>query len=165
MLTQETLKKYLIYTPETGIFIWRINIHTRAKAGHTAGTLSYYKYINIKIENKSYPAHRLAFLYMTGNFPESIVAHINCNRSDNTWYNLRQATKSQNAQNSIKSKGNSSGIKGLHIDTKYNGRYYCYVDLYGKRITKSFKLNEKEKAIAWLQQTRTIIHGEFARHA
>ena len=113
MLTQEQLKEFLSYDPDTGIFTWLKAACNSVRVGSVAGCLDTYGYIRIKRARKQYGAHRLAFLYMTGEFPVDQVDHINGVRNDNRWLNLRQATGSQNMSNQGKPITNTSGFKGV----------------------------------------------------
>lgn len=106
MITQGRLKDYLSYNPETGLFKRLTSKHSVAVITHAKG------YLYIKIGSKSYFQHRLAFLYMTGLMP-SQVDHINHNRSDNRWENLRSADQLVNMKNKSKYKNNSSGFTGV----------------------------------------------------
>src|SRR6185369_15339637 len=112
----DKLKEHLIYIPEVGTFLWRTS-RRRGKKGDVAGCLrAGYRWIGI--EGKVYPAHRLAFLWMTGRWPcTRDVDHINRDPSDNSWANLREATSSQNSSNRPLPK-NRSGYKGVKV-TKY----------------------------------------------
>lgn len=112
MITQSELKEVLDYNPDTGVFIWLKSNGNRAKVGNVAGAKRR-GYIRIQIKEKMYSAHRLAYLYMTGNFPENFIDHINHIRDDNRWVNLRDATDSQNGANRPKFKNNTSGYKGV----------------------------------------------------
>lgn len=91
-LTVERLKELLHYDPETGVFVW---LRSRRRLGVTAGFLAH-GYRKIKVGGVAYPAHRLAWLYMTGEWPDAQIDHINFFCSDNRWANLRAATPSQN---------------------------------------------------------------------
>jgi hypothetical protein len=114
MITQSELKEVLEYNPDTGLFIWlKSNGNRRLKAGDAAGTKMKVGYVRITIQGKMYQAHRLAHLYMTGNFPENFIDHINHIKDDNRWTNLRDATLSQNQANQPKRKTNTSGYKGV----------------------------------------------------
>ncbi len=111
-LTQEQLKSKLDYNPNTGIFTWNrkgIGI----AIGKVAGTLLSGGYIHIGLNNKQYLAHRLAVLYMTGKFPREVTDHINHNKRDNRWENIRTCTHVQNMQNTKITARNTSGYKGV----------------------------------------------------
>jgi len=113
-LTQERLKSLLHYDPCTGVFTWLDRRSIRVAAGHIAGGIHPHGYIHIGINKRQYGAHRLAFLYMTGEMPVNQVDHINGVRDDNKWANLRHATHSINSKNRRKDKTNKSGVTGVH---------------------------------------------------
>ena len=113
-LTQDVLKSLLNYDPETGEFTWLIN-KGRAKAGSIARYSDSYGYLRIKINKKDYFAHRLAWLYVYGEFPENDIDHIDGDRSNNSISNLRKATRSENLQNLALSISNNSGFIGVHF--------------------------------------------------
>jgi hypothetical protein len=113
MLTAERLRELLHYDPSTGIFTWRVRRCGRALVGATAGSLNADGYVHIRVDGGRYKAHRLAVLYMTGEWPVRDVDHENLCRSDNRWNNLRRATRSQNCANSRRPRNNTSGFKGV----------------------------------------------------
>jgi hypothetical protein len=104
-MTQQELKELLHYNQDTGIFTW-------IAKNKIAGGINSQGYVAIKIKNKIYKAHRLAWLYVHGVWP-SIVDHINRIKNDNKLSNLRLATQSENQFNSNLRKDNTSGIKGI----------------------------------------------------
>lgn len=112
MLTQEYLKTHLSYSPETGLFT-RIKANGTAHIGDIAGTLSKTGYIYISLNNKSYRAHRLVWLYLYGHFPECLIDHINGIKYDNRLENLRLCNKEQNGFNSKIQVRNKFGLKGV----------------------------------------------------
>lgn len=103
-LTQKRLKELLFYDKKTGVFSWRVTLSGRGgkvKKGHIAGTKDTKNKTQIKVDGKLYFAHRLAFLYMNGEWPKEQVDHINRIVEDNSWDNLREATLSENLTNRI----------------------------------------------------------------
>jgi len=113
MITHEELIDYLSYDEETGLFTVIKHKASRRPIGSIAGAMEPDGYIRISIDKKAYPAHRLAWLYMTGDFPSDCIDHINHIRNDNRWCNLREATHKINARNARKSKRNKSGVVGV----------------------------------------------------
>ena len=101
------------YDPDTGMFVWRVSQAKRIKKWSVAGSINKDGYIKISIDGSSYLAHRLAWLYMRGRFPVHSIDHINHNRLDNRFSNLREADYSMNNKNASKIKDNSSGVTGV----------------------------------------------------
>jgi len=98
MLTTKELKAVLDYAPDSGIFTWLVDSKRKPK-GSEAGSNHGNGYVRIVIDGVKYYAHRLAFLYMTGEFPTNICDHINRDKSDNSWNNLRDVTYKINNNN------------------------------------------------------------------
>ena len=96
MLTAIRLRKVLSYAPATGIFRWKVSASTRAPVGTIAGAKNGRGYRQIRIDGRPYSASRLAWLYMTGKWPNSEISYLNGKPSDTRWANLREATSSPN---------------------------------------------------------------------
>ena len=103
MLTAIRLRKVLSYAPATGIFRWKVSASTRAPVGTIAGAKNGRGYRQIRIDGRPYSASRLAWLYMTGKWPNSEISYLNGKPSDTRWANLREATcrKSQSPEEKI----------------------------------------------------------------
>lgn len=101
MITQDRLRELLHYDPDTGIFTRLVSTGWRGKVGDVAGYKNPDGYLVIMIDYKLYLAHRLAWLYTYGRFPE-VTDHINGVRDDNRIVNLREVTNWENAQNKKK---------------------------------------------------------------
>lgn len=116
MLTQELIKEYLSYSPETGVFTWIKKPNRSIPIGREAGYINQAntkRYRIITVEGNMSGAHRMAWLYMTGELPEE-VDHINGDGTDNRWENLRAADRLSNQKNMRKSTRNTSGVVGVH---------------------------------------------------
>lgn len=109
-ITTDRLRQVLRYEPEVGTFTWLVTTKRR-KAGDLAGSTNVSGYLTIRVDGVLYLAHRLAWLYMTGEWPEALIDHINRARSDNRWVNLRTATHKVNANNRVNNAGNGGVYK------------------------------------------------------
>lgn len=98
-LTAHQLRSVLSYDDTTGLFRWLVKPSPRIPLGAVAGTKSVHGYIVIKVGAKYHRAHRLAWLYVHGDWPEQLIDHINGVRDDNRIVNLRPASGSINTQN------------------------------------------------------------------
>lgn len=119
-LTAQRLRQLLRYDAQTGDFTWLVGTARLQLAGRLAGTGDRRKYNRIGVDGRQYPAHRLAWLYVHGSWPESFIDHINGVKKDNRIANLREATNAQNMQNMRRPRGDgSSGFLGVtwHGDT------------------------------------------------
>jgi hypothetical protein len=114
MITQELLQERYHYDPLTGVFTNRIAINSNSPAGKVAGTLHKRGYIRIAINGKQYQAHRLAWLYHYGCWPQHTVDHKNQVKDDNRIDNLRDVTLSVNCLNRGKPKGYTQQKSGRY---------------------------------------------------
>lgn len=161
MITQSELKELLEYNPDTGIFT-RKTSKGGVKIGSIVGSKRYDDYIQISLQYKKYPAHRLAWLYINGKEPRNHIDHINGNRSDNRICNLREATNQENIFNSKLSKANTSGIKGVTWD-KQKKKWVAQIMLNYKTI-KIGRFKNIEDAKDSVIKFRESLHKEFANH-
>jgi len=108
------IRRRLSYSPLTGQFIWIAEATSGPRmVGKIAGTINNQGYVHISINRQKHVGGRLAWLYMTGEWPEEEIDHVNRCRADNRWCNLRKATDSQNATNSKLRSTNTSGFRGV----------------------------------------------------
>ncbi len=147
-LTQEKLKELLNYNTKTGIFTWKVSRKNWVKVNQVAGCKNNTGYIQIYVCCKPYKAHRLAWLYMTGRWPKTGIDHINCIKNDNRWKNLREATKSQNMQNSKKQLNCTSGYKGVDFYKNYN-KWRARIKINGKETLLGYYDDIKEAKKAY----------------
>lgn len=133
MITQKELKELLHYDPDTGDFTWMVKPCSRILVGYIAGTTNKYGYVRIGINKKIYPAHWLAWLYMTGEWPEYQIDHEDHVRDNNRWLNLRKATHIENCKNRSLDKRNISGVAGVIWD-KSRGLWSAELGSNSKKI-------------------------------
>jgi len=114
-LTQERLKMLLRYDLENGTFTRIGQTGTRCDLiGATAGGPTSDGYWRIAVDGVRYRAHRLAWFYVTGRWPDPEVDHRNGMGTDNRWANLREATSAINKQNRrAANKNNKIGMIGV----------------------------------------------------
>ena len=158
-LTQDRLKELLNYDKFTGKFIRKVNKGS-SKAGEEPGYfIAGYRYI--MIDGRSYPAHRLVFLYETGIYPNSDVDHKNMIRDDNRFENLRIASRRENMFNTRAHYDSASGIKNVFYRTDTN-KYSVRVSVNGRY--RSFGcFDDKELAELVANYVREKYHGEYSR--
>lgn len=108
----ELLKEFLNYNPLEGTFTWIKKPSRNVKMGASAGTVKQDGYLHITFRGKVARGHRVAFYFMTGESPKSID-HINRNKADNRWENLRTSTQSQQLYNTGIRSDNTSGVRGV----------------------------------------------------
>jgi hypothetical protein len=142
--------RYLLKTPDEMCKLWNARFADRpaftalAKNGYRVGA----------ILNRQYKAHRVAFAFMRGFWPAAID-HINGDRSDNKWSNLRCATMSQNSSNRVSGRNHkTSRYKGV---SAREGRWLARCQ--GKDL--GLFDNEEDAAICYNSQAFKV-WGEYA---
>ena len=116
-LTQDRLKELLSYDGNTGLFTSNV-CRGRIKIGSIVGTKHNCGYVQLYIDRNLYLAHRLAWLYVHGNWPDGEIDHINGEPGDTRIKNLRDVSRVQNQQNRKLSENNKSGFNGVSFDSQ-----------------------------------------------
>lgn len=128
----ERLIELLNYDSCTGEFYW-IAKRRGASKSKPAGTITKNGYRQIMIDNKSYLAHRLAWLYIYKQLPTLQLDHVNGNKLDNSIKNLREVTALENMQNFVKAnKNNKANLLGAFYCTK-NGKWFSRISVNNKK--------------------------------
>lgn len=162
-LTLDRLKEILHYDPATGYWHWLMTLSNRAIAGNEAGSLRVRGDITIRVEGIEYKSHRLAWFYMTGEWPKDQIDHKDLVRSHNWWTNLRLANNSQNNANRRVRSDSSTGVKGVirNPRSKINP-YHARIRVGGKvKILGQFATIEAASDAYAIAAER--VFGEFAR--
>jgi hypothetical protein len=166
-LTVERLKEILIYDQDTGEFSWRTRRGSRAPQGGVAGAVSQssdkLSYVQIQIDGRLYKAHRLAWLYVHGVWPEEMVDHINGDGLNNTIANLRLANRSENMRNTGVRRDNIVGRKGVTWHRRLK-KWRADITINGKQIYLG-SFNTTDLAHAAYCSAAARLHGDFARVA
>jgi|SRR6516164_945273 hypothetical protein len=154
MLTQERIKELFSYDPETGLFTRLIDRSHNAKKGDIVGSNSR-GYLVIYVDGRLYFAHRLAWLYMIGSFPVYTIDHINGDKKDNRFSNLRDIPNSINTQNvhCARSCNQSTGLLGATLD-KRRGKFRSQIKVNGKNIFLGDYATAQEAHAAYIQAKR-----------
>lgn len=113
-LTQEYLKSILSYEPKEGLMLWKEN-RSQMRSGDKVGHYSAQKnaYSLISIDGRLYKSHRIIWFIVTSSFPSGEIDHIDHNRQNNRWSNLRDVPIGENNKNCSISKVNTSGTTGV----------------------------------------------------
>lgn len=153
-LTADQLREYLDYDPATGEFR-RNNPKQRV-----LGSVTKKGYVRITLQGQHMRAHRLAFLYMEGRWPKDLMDHINGDRSDNRWENLREANCCQNSRNRKLDCQNTTGFKGVVFCCR-NKKYRSRIKINGVRKELGWFKTPEEAHAAYCQAAQEY-HGDFA---
>lgn len=148
-LTAARLRELLHYEPQTGAFTWNVPPRN-AKAGDIAGGVRRDGYVSIRCDGASYVAHRLAWLYVTGEWPGQDIDHRDGVRSNNAFGNLREASDSENAQNRAIRSDNSSGFPGV-CRHKGKGGWQAKIGINGRRLYLGLFETPEEAHAAYLR--------------
>ena len=134
-LTQERLKAVLDYDSTNGLFNWRVSNNGRIRVGQRAGSLKPpLGYVQIKVDRVLYAAHRLAWLWVHGTFPENHIDHIDGDHANNRLANLRDVPVGINAQNLRRARSNNESTKLLGVSrrNKTRGGFQARIRFEGK---------------------------------
>ena len=159
-ITQEKLLKKYKYDPSTGFFTRRTQEKSsKFKVGTIAGCTTS-GYVTIFINKIEHKAHRLAFLYMTGELPEE-VDHINHITTDNRWSNLRSVTRQENMKNKRKYKNNNTGVTGVQWD-KTSNRWRARIRFHKKEVHLGMFVEFSEAVNA--RKNAEVLYGFHENH-
>ena len=133
LLSHKQLKELLHYESETGLFFWKVSRTSSIKVGDIAGSYVSNGYILINIGRTRYRAHRLAWFYVYGEWPNNQLDHKNQDKSDNRLLNLRECDHSLNSKNMPMRSDNKSGVTGVCWH-KQNEKWSTEIKVNSKKI-------------------------------
>lgn len=155
-LTAEWLREHMAYVPETGTFMWKVRGPGKT-VGKVLGTTNPLGYSQIKVNNVVYYAHRLAWLYVYGEWPSGHLDHIDGVKTNNAISNLRVATAAQNAARrpTTRKLAPSRGVFPHGVG------FVARIHFAGKRHYLGY-FGTAEAAKAAYEAKAKEVHGEFA---
>ena len=156
----DLMRSLLDYDPETGSITWRPQAG-RVRVGKIAGYKNSRGYLLINLNKGIVRAHRAAFALMTGEWPEMQVDHINGNKLDNRWENLRICENWQNSANKGIIRSNTSGIKGVWWN-RSNQRWHAGIYVKNTSVHLGYFDRIDDAADAYRKAAEKH-HGEFAK--
>lgn len=159
LLTQERLRDLLDYDPATGVFRWKRR-RRQFESGSIAGTILSDGYREIMIDCRHYKAHRLAWFYVHGEWPNGDLDHKDTHRDHNWIDNLRPATDSQNHANQRRNSNNTSGFKGVSFESR-SGKWRAAISA-DRRVIKLGRFSTPEEAHAAYMAKALELFGQYA---
>ena len=161
MISLERLRQVLEYDPETGLWEWlRPNLMNKKPISKMAGTISVHGYRIITYEGVKYRASRLAWFYMTGEWPSQEMDHKDKDKANDKWINLREVSRSENGLNRYLQPNNTSGARGVHWDLD-RGKWGASVKHDGN-IHFVGRYDLLDEAIEARDAAAQDLHGDFA---
>lgn len=159
MTFDDFLKEHISYDPLTGIFTWKkLPKYSKKKIGDTIGILTTQGYLFVYVKGQTVLLHRLAFLLMNGSFPSEVVDHIDQNKLNNKFNNLRLASYSQNACNS-KTRKSETNIRNVYFNKKLNKFEVKIKHKYKSYFFGLFDSAKEAEQVAIKERKR--LHGEY----
>lgn len=160
MIDHDRLKEVLHYDPDTGAFTWLVRTSNRIRVGDVAGRTCKDGYRRIGVDGIDYLEHRLAWFYMTGEWPEPEIDHRDGHTENNRWSNFREATRGQNTANSRLRKGKTLP-KGVSFRAS-SGRFLAQI-VHKRETIYLGSFSTPEQAHGIYMTAARDLHGEFAR--
>lgn len=164
----QEIRSALDYDPASGVFTWltrsTMSVQWNGRyAGTVAGHVTVYGYRVIYIDDRPYFAHKLAWLWMTGEWASHLIDHEDNDKDNNRWRNLRRATRPQNGYNRRTNRNSVSGVKGVTW-SKSAQKWVARINVDKRPMALGTFADLADAAAAYAAAAR-LYHGAFARLA
>ena len=155
---------YLKYNSDSGEIIWirKSSKNSHVHVGSIAGSMNFSGYLQTMFKGVVYQNHRIAWFLFTGEQPTEEIDHIDSNKLNNAFVNLRTATQQENSLNKGLRIDNTSGYKGVHLHT-VSGKWIARIAFNGKRISLGYFDTPKEAHLAYCEAADKY-HKEFKNY-
>ena len=177
-LSQEYLKECFDYNEITGELLKRPRPRHHFKNNrnymislsqlHTPNiSVSDSGYVRVSLDNKIFYAHRIIWKMQTGEDPY-IIDHIDHNRLNNTWSNLRNIQRKDPSKNLGKSIKNKSGITGVYFNKSIKKWVaQCRANGHQRYIGSYLDINDAAQAVLEFRMKHGFHknHGQEIREA
>jgi hypothetical protein len=133
-LTAARVKEVLEYDPASGVLKWRKTGKGR-RLDLVAGSVDRHGYLQTRVDGRIYFNHRLAWLYVYGEWPKNVIDHINGNPADNRIENLRDVCRKTNQENQRKAAASNktTGLLGASLHSK-TGKFVASIQTNRKTV-------------------------------
>lgn len=156
MITQQRLRELAYYCQQTGKFT-HLQSKGRKKAGMPAGSLRRDGYVYVMFDGFRGMAHQFAFLYVTGEWPTQEIDHMDGNKANNAFANLRQVSRRTNTENKRTARRtNTTGLLGV---SRKGNRFIASIMHGGKRFYLGVFETAEEAHQIYLLEKRKLHQG------
>src|SRR5687768_7944839 len=159
----ERLRELFSYDPLTGVLSWKSNPKFKGLPVGRCGTIGRCGYLMVGIDRNYFLSHRIIWKMVTGCEPQDQIDHIDGDRLNNRFDNLREASNGQNRCNIKIQKNNKSGFKGVCWEASHKA-WKAYISHNGTQ-RKLGRFKDLSSAVEAVRCERERLHGEFARAA
>lgn len=153
----ERARAVFTYDPDTGLLTRRVCTGSRAAIGTAVGHADRHGHMRVSLDGIEYAVHRLVWLLVTGRMPSGDIDHINGNRADNRWSNLRDVSHRVNLQNRRSATAaNKCGLLGV---SQRGGSFLARIKVNGKQVCLGSFGSGQEAHAAYLHAKRNLHEG------
>mgnify|MGYP002682441619 CR=1 FL=1 len=152
-ITAALLRELFHYDPDTGVFTRLVRTSNNCTLG-PSGMLTKRGSVAVSVCGKKRAAHRLAWLYMTGEWPADEIDHIDGDQTNNRFANLRECSGAENKQNMRRARrGNKSGFLGV---SRHQGQWQARIHMGGKVKRLGLFKTPEEAHLAYVAAKRQL---------
>lgn len=150
----EYINEYLTYDASTGN-LYQLKKRPKIQVGSLAGGINKKGYRYIQLNGRKYPSHHIVWFIETNSFPQKQIDHIDGNKTNNKFSNLREVTNKQNTENRGKQKNNKTGYKGVSFNNRLK-KYVAQIQHNNKPIHIGVYQNSYDAHLAYEEKAKEL---------